>query len=60
LTDEQEIKEVVLDLKNSLAVDKIRIDALKYCIDEIKPHIVNIINQSFIQSKVPVNEISNK
>jgi Reverse transcriptase (RNA-dependent DNA polymerase)/Endonuclease/Exonuclease/phosphatase family len=57
LTNINEVKETVLELKNSLAigVDQIKINALKYCIDEIKPHIVNIINQSFIQSKVPKN-----
>jgi hypothetical protein len=54
-TDEEEVREVILALKNTSAMgaDGIRVNTLKYCIDEVCRHIVDIINRSFIENKVP-------
>jgi Reverse transcriptase (RNA-dependent DNA polymerase) len=54
-TNSDEVKEVVFSLKNTLAsgVDKIKLNTIKYCIDEISEYITEIINLSFSQNKVP-------
>jgi hypothetical protein len=54
-TDEAEVREVINSLKktSSAGVDKIKLSTLKFCIDETCTYIVNIINLSFTQNKVP-------
>jgi hypothetical protein len=56
-TDALEIEEVIFDLKNSesTGVDGIRLSLLTYCMTDVVPSIVRILNRSFQTAVVPAN-----
>jgi hypothetical protein len=55
--DALEIEEVMFDLKNSefTGVDGIRLSLLTYCMTDVVPSIVRILNRSFQTAVVPAN-----
>jgi hypothetical protein len=49
--NDDEVREIVDDLKRRTVADGIKLSRIRYCIDEISEYIVRIINRSFSQNK---------